>query len=121
MTNEPSYHNHIDLEVSWTDEATITLESASPFNAGASEGSRPFYPGMNAAPILWSGADCFGQEARAGDGGALGGPGWSGAGMAAVRLSLPDARKREDAPTLADKIVHYTPSLYRSRSICCSL
>ena len=76
---------------------------------------------MNAAPILWSGADRFGQEARAGDGGALGGPGWSGAGVAAVRLSLPDARKREDAPTLAAKIVQYTPSLYRSRSICRSL
>ena len=36
---------------------------------------------MNAAPILWSGADRFGREARAGDGGALGGPGWSGAGV----------------------------------------
>ena len=58
---------------------------------------------MNAAPILWSGADRFGREARAGDGGALGGPGWSGAGVAAVRLSRPDARKREDAPTLAAK------------------
>ena len=63
---------------------------------------------MNATPILWSGADRFGREARAADGGALGGPGWSGAGAAAVRLSLPDARKREDAPTLAAKIVHYT-------------
>ena len=119
MTNEPS--NHIDLAVSWTDEATITLESASPFNAGASERSRPLFPGMNAAPILWSGADRFGREARAGDGGALGGPGWSGAGVAVVRLSLPDARKREDAPTLAAKIVHYTASLCRSRSICRSL
>ena len=116
MTNEPS--NHIDPAVSWTDEATITLESASPFNAGASERSCPLCPGMNAAPILWSGVDCFGREARAGDGGALGGPGWSGAGVAAVRLSLPDARKREDAPTLVAKIVHYTPSLCRSRSIC---
>ena len=66
---------------------------------------------MNAAPILWSGADCFGREARAGDGGALGGPGWSGAGVAAVRISLLDAQKREDAPTLAAKIVHYTTSL----------
>ena len=113
--------NHIDPAVSWTDEATITLESASPFNAGASERSRPLCPGMNAAPIFWSGADRFGQEARAGDRGALGGPGLSGAGAAAVRLSLSDARKREDAPTLTAKIVHYTPSLCRSRSICRSL
>ena len=119
MTNEPS--NHIDPAVSWTDEATITLESASPFNTGASERSRPLCPGMNAAPILWSGADHFGREAHAGDGGALGGPGWSGAGVSAVRLSLLDARKREDASTLAAKIVHYTPSLCRSRSICRSL
>ena len=119
MTNEPS--NHIDPAVSWTDEATITLESASPFNAGASERSRPLCPGMNAAPILWSGVDRFRREVRASDGGALGGPGWSGAGVAAVRMSLPDARKREDAPTLAAKIVHYTPSLCRSRSICHSL
>ena len=50
---------------------------------------------MNAAPILWSGADRFGQEARAGDGGALGGPGWSGAGVAAVRMSLPDTPGNE--------------------------
>ena len=91
MTNEPS--NHIDPAVSWTDEATITLESASAFNAGASERSCPLCPGMNAAPILWSGAYHFGREARAGDGGALGGPGWSGEGGAAVRLSLLDARK----------------------------
>ena len=91
MTNEPS--NHIDPAVSWTNEATITLESASPFNAGAGERSRPLCPGMNAAPILWSGADRFRREARAGDVGALGGPRWSGAGMAAVRLSVPDARK----------------------------
>ena len=91
MTNEPS--NHIDPTVSWTDEATITLESSSPFNTGASERSRPLHLGMNAAPILWSGAGHFGQEARAGDGGALGGPGWSGAGVAAVRLSLSNARK----------------------------
>ena len=69
MTNEPS--NHIDLAVSWTDEATITLESTSPFNAGASERSH----------------DRFGREARAGDGGALGGPGWSGEDVVAVRLS----------------------------------
>ena len=88
MTNEPS--NHIDPVVSWTDEATITLESASPFNAGASERSRPLCPGMNAAPILWSGADRFRREARGGNGGALGGPGWSGAGVAVVRMSLPD-------------------------------
>ena len=67
MTNEPS--NHIDPAVSWTDKATITLESASPFKAGASERSRPLCPGMNATPILWSGADLFGQEARVGDGG----------------------------------------------------
>ena len=119
MTNEPS--NHIDPVVSWTDEATITLESASPFNTGASERSCPLCPGMNSAPILWSGADRFEREARAGGEGALGGPGWSGAGVAAVRLSLPDARKREDAPTLAAKIIHYTPSLRRSRSICRSL
>ena len=65
MTNEPS--NHIDPTVSWTDEATITLESASPFNAGASERSRPLCPGMNAALILWSGADRFGREPHAGD------------------------------------------------------
>ena len=52
---------------------------------------------MNATRILWSDADRFGREVRAGDGGALGGPGWSGAGVAAVRLSLPYARKREDA------------------------
>ena len=58
---------------------------------------------MNAAPILWNGADCFGREARAGDGGALGGLGWSGAGVATVCLSQPDAWKREDAPTLAAK------------------
>ena len=45
---------------------------------------------MNASPILWSGADRFGPEERAGDGGALVGPGWSGAGMAAVRMSLLD-------------------------------
>ena len=101
MTNEPS--NHIDPAVSWTDKATITLESASPFNAGASERSLPLCPGMNVAPILLSGPDRFGREARADDGGALGGPGWSGAGVADVRLSLPDARKREDAPTLAAK------------------
>ena len=50
---------------------------------------------MNAAPILWSGADRFEQEARAGDGGALGGPGWSGAGVAAVRMSLPDTPGNE--------------------------
>ena len=88
MTNEPS--NHLDAVVSWTDEATITIESASPFDAGTSERSRPLCPGMNAAPILWSGADRFGREARAGDGGALGGPGRSGAAVAAVRMSLPD-------------------------------
>src|SRR4051812_11542960 len=45
---------------------------------------------MNAAPILWSGADRFKREARVGDGGALGGPGWSGVGVAAVRMSLPN-------------------------------
>ena len=84
MTNEPS--NHIDPAVSWTDEATITLEPASLFNAGASERSRPLFPGMNAAPIFWSGADRFGREARGGDGGALGGPGWSRAGVAAFHL-----------------------------------
>ena len=50
---------------------------------------------MNAAPILWSGADHFGQEARAGGGGALGGPGWSGAGVAAVRMSLLDTPGNE--------------------------
>ena len=93
MTNEPS--NHIDPAVSWTDEATITLESASPFNADASERSRPLCSGMNAAPILCSGADRFGREARAGDGGALGGPGWSGAGVAAICMSLPDTPGNE--------------------------
>ena len=50
---------------------------------------------MNAAPILWSGADRFGREARAGDGGALGGPGWSGVGVAAVRMFLPDTPGNE--------------------------
>ena len=50
---------------------------------------------MNAAPILWSGADRFGREARAGDGGALGGPSWSGAGVAVVRMSLPDMPGKE--------------------------
>ena len=50
---------------------------------------------MNAAPILWSGADHFGREARVGGGGALGGPGWSGAGVAAVRMSLPDTPGNE--------------------------
>ena len=66
------------------DEATITLESASPFNVGASERSRPLCSGMNAALILWSSADRFGgKRARAMEG-ALGGPGWSGAGVAAV-------------------------------------
>jgi len=91
MTNEPS--NHIDPAISWTDEATINLESASPFNAGASERSRPLCPGMNTTPILWSDADRFGREARAGDGGALGGLGLLGAGVAAVRLSRSDTRK----------------------------
>ena len=96
MTNEPS--NHIDPTVSWTDEAmTITLESASPFNAGASERSRPLYPSMNAAQILWSGADRFGREARAGDGGALGGPGWSGAGVAAIPIGRPETRGCTDS------------------------
>ena len=90
MTNEPS--NHIDTAVSWTDKVTITLESASPFNAGASERSRPLCQGMNAAQILWSGADRFEREAHAGDGGALGGPGWSGAGMAAVPTGHPGTR-----------------------------
>ena len=85
MTNEPS--NHIDPVVSWTDEATITLESSSPFNAGTSERSRLLCPGMNAALILWSSADHFGREARASNVGALGGLGWSGAGVAAIHLS----------------------------------
>ena len=93
MTNEPA--NHIDPAVSWADEATITLEFASPFNTGASERSCPLCPGMNAAPILWSSADRFGREVRAGDGGALGGPGWSGAGVAAVYMSLPDMPRNE--------------------------
>ena len=67
MINEPS--NHIDPAVSLTDEATITLESASPFNAGANERSRPLCPGMNAAPILWSGTDrSGGKRARAMEG-----------------------------------------------------
>ena len=67
MTNEPS--NHIDPAVSWTDEATITLESASPFNAGASERSRPLYPGMDAASILWSSLTVSGgKRARAMEG-----------------------------------------------------
>ena len=66
------------------DEETITLESASPFNADARERSRSLFPGMNAAPILWTGADHFGREARTGNGGALGGPGWSGASVEAV-------------------------------------
>ena len=50
---------------------------------------------MNAAPILWSGTNRFGREARAGDGEALGGPGWSGAGVAAVCMSLPDTPRNE--------------------------
>ena len=50
---------------------------------------------MNAAPILWNGADRFGREARMGDGGALGGPGRSGAGVAAVHMSLPDTPGNE--------------------------
>ena len=106
MTNEPS--NHIDPAVSWTDEATITLESASPFNAGASERSRPLCPGMNAAPILWSGADRFGWEARAGDGGALGGPGWSGVGVPAVHMSLPDTPGNERMHRLSRLKSYYT-------------
>ena len=44
---------------------------------------------MNAALILWSGADRFGREARVGDGGALGGPGWSGVGVVAVLTGRP--------------------------------
>ena len=95
MTIELS--NHIDPAVSWTDEATITLESASPFNAGASERSRPLCPGMNAAPTLWSGADRFGRVARTGDEGALGGPGWSRAGVAAVPTGRPETRGRTDS------------------------
>ena len=50
---------------------------------------------MNAAPVLWSGTDYFEREARAGDGGALGGPGWSGAGVATIRMSLPDTPGNE--------------------------
>ena len=50
---------------------------------------------MNAALTLLSGGDRFGREARAGNGGALGGPGWSGAGVAAVRMSLPDTPGNE--------------------------
>ena len=50
---------------------------------------------MNATPILWSGADHLGREARARGGGALGGPGWPGAGVAAVRMSLPDTPGNE--------------------------
>ena len=95
MTNEPS--NHIDPAVSWTDGATITLESASPFNASASERSHPLCLGMNAAPILWSSADCFGREAHAGNGGALGGPGWLGAGVAAVPTGRPETRGCTDS------------------------
>src|SRR4051812_8121011 len=95
MTNEPS--NHIDPVVSWTEEATITLESASPFNAGASERSRPLCPGMNAAPILQSGADRFGREVRAGDGGALGGPGWLGAGVATIPTGRAEMRGCTDS------------------------
>ena len=101
MTNEPS--NHIDPAVSWTDEATITLESASPFNAGASERSRPLFPGMNAASILWSGADYFGWEAPMGDEGSLGGLGWSRAGVVAILPLTTGHRKREGAPTLVAK------------------
>ena len=62
---------------------------------------------MNAAPILWSGADRFGREARAGDGGALGGPGWSGAGVAAVRMSLPDTPENEGMHRLS-RLKSYT-------------
>ena len=71
------------------------MDGRSNHHSCASERSRPLCPGMNAAPILWSGADRFGREARAGDGGALGGPGWSGAGVAAVRMSLPDTPGNE--------------------------
>ena len=42
---------------------------------------------MNAAPILWSGADRFGRKARAGEGGVLGGPGQSDSCLAAGRSS----------------------------------
>ena len=50
---------------------------------------------MNVAPIFWSGADRFGREAHAGDGGALGGPGWSVAGVASVRMSIPNTPGNE--------------------------
>ena len=63
---------------------------------------------MNAAPILWSGADRFGWEARAGGGGALGGPGWSGAGMAVVRMSLPDTPENERMHRLSRLKSYYT-------------
>ena len=46
------------------------------FNAGASERSRPLWPGMNATLIV------SGREARAGDEEGLG---WSAAAVAAVR------------------------------------
>ena len=65
-TNEPS--NHIDPAVTWTDEATITLESASPFNAGASE-RRPVCPGMNAARFFGAALTVSGgKRARAMEG-----------------------------------------------------
>ena len=52
---------------------------------------------MNAAPILWSGADRFGREARAGDGGALGGLGWLGADVATVPTGRPETRGCTDS------------------------
>ena len=78
---------------------------------------------MNAAPILWSGADRFGREARAGDGGALGGPGWSGAGVAAVRMSLPDTLGNERMHRLS-RLKSYTThhlSVGVGRSVALSL
>ena len=98
MTNEPS--NHIDPIVSWTDEATITLEPASPSNAGTSERSRSLCPGMNATPILWSGANLSGGKRLQTMEGL-----WVGQASQerACQLSRPDARKQKDAPTLAAK------------------
>src|SRR4051812_41847877 len=66
---------------------------------------------MNAAPILWSGADRFGQEACAGDGGDLGGPGWSGAGVVAIRMSLPDTPGNERMHRLSRRKSYTTQHL----------
>ena len=56
------------------------------FKAGASERSPPLWPGINAALTLWSDANRFTREARAGKGGGLGWPGRSDAGLVVVLI-----------------------------------